>query len=395
MAENGSWGHGFSDLRVAMVPMMLLTNRPQSDVATLFKSLSPPTTYHLAQTVALALGVRLETPDIAANRFFLNSTMPFALAGFMEVRTDAARRLRVKHFARNGQLLSEEVSKLPEIAAANAVYASGASTMPNRRRCYWRRQSGVSGMSDRLAGAPAGQAPRGRTCPTRRQAGPYRPFATRPRLERGMVVARPSGGQRVGSVIADLSARSGRGTTKWIIPEGYGVLEFSQFVIMLVALARRRRGCCSIRSCRRRPFVLTVTIIGALSCLYIAGEEMSWGQHFFHWNTPEYWAEVNRQEETNLHNTYAVFEKWPRAILEVGVVDRRPAAAARRDVRSAAARQPAVAVPAGGRAGAAGDRRHVRSSSSTCSSRRRISASCCSGRARRSRSISISSSWLI
>jgi hypothetical protein len=71
---------------------------------------------------------------------------------------------------------------------------------------------------------------------------------------------------------------------------------------------------------RKRPFVLTVTIIAALSCLYAAGEEMSWGQHFFHWNTPEYWAEVNRQEETNLHNTYAIFEKWPRAILEVGIL---------------------------------------------------------------------------
>ena len=46
---------------------------------------------------------------------------------------------------------------------------------------------------------------------------------------------------------------------------------------------------------------------------------MSWGQHFFHWNTPDYWALVNRQGETNLHNTYAVFEKWPRAILEIGV----------------------------------------------------------------------------
>ena len=46
---------------------------------------------------------------------------------------------------------------------------------------------------------------------------------------------------------------------------------------------------------------------------------MSWGQHFFHWNTPEYWALVNRQGETNLHNTYAMFEKWPRAILEIGV----------------------------------------------------------------------------
>jgi glucan phosphoethanolaminetransferase (alkaline phosphatase superfamily) len=122
MAENGRWGHGFTDLRVAMVPMMLLTNRPQSDVATLFKSWSPPTTYHLAQTVALAFGVRLETPDIASNRFFLNSTMPFALAGFMEVEQTEPGVYRVKRFARNGQLVGQEVTNLPEAAAANAAY---------------------------------------------------------------------------------------------------------------------------------------------------------------------------------------------------------------------------------------------------------------------------------
>jgi glucan phosphoethanolaminetransferase (alkaline phosphatase superfamily) len=122
MAENGSWGHGFTDLRVAMVPMMLLTNRPQSEVATLYKSWSPPTTYHLAQTVARAFGVRLETPGTAANRFFLNNTMPFALAGFMEVEQLRPGEYRVKNFARNGQMLSEEITNLPEIEKANAAY---------------------------------------------------------------------------------------------------------------------------------------------------------------------------------------------------------------------------------------------------------------------------------
>lgn len=122
MAENGSWGHGFADLRVAMVPMMLLTNRPQSEVATLYKSWSPPTTYHLAQTVAQAFGVRLETPGTAANRFFLNKTMPFALAGFMEVEQLRPGEYRVKNFARNGQMLSEEITNLPEFEKANAGY---------------------------------------------------------------------------------------------------------------------------------------------------------------------------------------------------------------------------------------------------------------------------------
>jgi hypothetical protein len=122
MAENGSWGHGFTDLRVAMVPMMLLTNRPQSEVATLYKSWSPPTTYHLAQTVAQAFGVHLDTPGTAGNRFFLNNTMPFALAGFMEVEQLKPGEYRVKNFARNGQMLSEEISNLPEVEKANAGY---------------------------------------------------------------------------------------------------------------------------------------------------------------------------------------------------------------------------------------------------------------------------------
>ncbi len=105
---------------------------------------------------------------------------------------------------------------------------------------------------------------------------------------------------------------------KYVIPEGYGLLELTQFIIMLIALAIAVRLLFK-PFVRRRPFLFAVTIVSALSCLYIAGEEMSWGQHFFHWNTPEYWALVNRQGETNLHNTYAVFEKWPRAILEIGI----------------------------------------------------------------------------
>jgi hypothetical protein len=106
---------------------------------------------------------------------------------------------------------------------------------------------------------------------------------------------------------------------KWIIPEGYGILEFSQFIILLLALAIAVRLLLK-PFVRKRPFVFAVTIIAVLGCIYTAGEEMSWGQHFFHWKTPEYWAMVNRQQETNLHNAYPAFEQWPRAIVALGVV---------------------------------------------------------------------------
>ena len=41
----------------------------------------------------------------------------------MEVQQMKLGVYRVKRFARNGQLLGEEVKELPEVAGANAVYA--------------------------------------------------------------------------------------------------------------------------------------------------------------------------------------------------------------------------------------------------------------------------------
>lgn len=40
-----------------------------------------------------------------------------------------------------------------------------------------------------------------------------------------------------------------------------------------------------------------------------AGEEISWGQRIFGWDTPEAWQELNAQKETNLHNLWA-FQAW-------------------------------------------------------------------------------------
>ena len=103
---------------------------------------------------------------------------------------------------------------------------------------------------------------------------------------------------------------------RFVLPEGYGVLELSQFFIPLFGLLIAGR-LLFLPFVRVRPFVFTVTLIGALSCLYTAGEEMSWGQHFFHWRTPEYWAAINQQGETNLHNAYPILEGLPRSILEI------------------------------------------------------------------------------
>lgn len=60
--------------------------------------------------------------------------------------------------------------------------------------------------------------------------------------------------------------------------------------------------------------------VAVFGCLYVFGEEISWGQKFFGWNTPETWAQINTQAETNIHNTSQIFNRIPRTILEVGIL---------------------------------------------------------------------------
>lgn len=104
-----------------------------------------------------------------------------------------------------------------------------------------------------------------------------------------------------------------------VVPEGYGFLELSHFFVPLagfvIAVRLLRR-----RFVRERRLVLVFTALSAFACFYIAGEEHSWGQHFFQWETPEAWSKLNRQDETNLHNTLDVFDKNPRLLLELGVL---------------------------------------------------------------------------
>ena len=61
-----------------------------------------------------------------------------------------------------------------------------------------------------------------------------------------------------------------------------------------------------------------------LGCLYFGGEEASWGQQWFHWQTPETWAQVNNQGESNFHNTDGVLgsllDQLPRNLLTLGAL---------------------------------------------------------------------------
>ncbi len=71
---------------------------------------------------------------------------------------------------------------------------------------------------------------------------------------------------------------------------------------------------------KTQKWVGYAVIAAMLGSFYIAGEEISWGQHILNWSTPEYWAHVNDQGETNLHNTSDWLDQKPRLLLFIGVV---------------------------------------------------------------------------
>ncbi len=104
-----------------------------------------------------------------------------------------------------------------------------------------------------------------------------------------------------------------------LLPDGYGVLEILHFAFPLIGFL----VCMGMQASPRVkawPLLRAAIVVFAIACFYIAGEEMSWGQWIFHWNTPEYWSAINRQQETNLHNTSYYFNQLPQTLLQIAIV---------------------------------------------------------------------------
>ncbi|TLM74576.1 hypothetical protein [Pseudarthrobacter sp. NamB4] len=99
----------------------------------------------------------------------------------------------------------------------------------------------------------------------------------------------------------------------WLVDED-SLIEWLQFLCLL--------GACILlpiitfrlfRSGLARIAVLYGLV--TLGVWFLTGEEISWGQRIFGWDTPEDLEEVNRQGETTVHNIRGVQELVPVAML--------------------------------------------------------------------------------
>lgn len=100
-----------------------------------------------------------------------------------------------------------------------------------------------------------------------------------------------------------------------MLSEG-GPHETFQFIFAALAFIVALRTLFQVNT----PLLRLWIFCAAAGCFYIAGEEISWGQWVFGWVTPEFWAGVNDQHETNLHNTSAWLDQKPRLLLFIGII---------------------------------------------------------------------------
>lgn len=85
------------------------------------------------------------------------------------------------------------------------------------------------------------------------------------------------------------------------LAEEDSLLEWTQVVILASATVLATLLAARAWRDGRRPHALAYFVLAA-GCIFVAGEEVSWGQRILGLETPETLAEVNRQDELTLHN---------------------------------------------------------------------------------------------
>ncbi|HXG79253.1 MAG TPA: hypothetical protein VNJ31_07960 [Methyloceanibacter sp.] len=170
----------------------------------------------------------------------------------------------------------------------------------------------VSGVP-RLAGGRRAAFPT-RPLPDPRGKGPFRPFADPGWNEAWWWLGIPLAVAvfTIASYSVDIEWHRA-----WVTRES-GILETAQFIFMVMGLAIVAQLLFD-PFVKSRPFVFAFALFAGLVCFYIGGEEVSWGQHIFHWQSPDLVTELNDEGEFSLHNMNKAFERTPRTLLELGV----------------------------------------------------------------------------
>lgn len=154
----------------------------------------------------------------------------------------------------------------------------------------------------------------------RRLAAAGRPsghvIPSRPSLVRHVLV--PFGALLI-LILAGLLAAPIPGAYALLIASEEGLVENATALVALagtipaIEILRHRQALPS-------PWIATWAGCFVAGLTFIAGEELSWGQQWFRWDTPGWIGAVNTQNETNLHNLARWSENLPKTVLSIAVL---------------------------------------------------------------------------
>lgn len=105
---------------------------------------------------------------------------------------------------------------------------------------------------------------------------------------------------------------------RWIESE-LGLIENLTVLVLIPATIFLMQICTAHWSAGRKGLALWF-FLAAMVCVGFGGEEASWGQHWFGWESPDYFEQNNRQGETNFHNFDIQVGRTVKAILTLGII---------------------------------------------------------------------------
>ena len=94
-----------------------------------------------------------------------------------------------------------------------------------------------------------------------------------------------------------------------------GIIENGTFVLLIISIIL---SFCILKN--KNLFIFNKKIFFfifflVIGLIYFAGEEISWGQNWFRWNTSNFFTNYNDQSETNFHNISSWLDQKPKTIL--------------------------------------------------------------------------------
>jgi len=96
-----------------------------------------------------------------------------------------------------------------------------------------------------------------------------------------------------------------------------GLIETLQIILLLFSIYFITKFIYTISLKKKEKIFCCFYLFGLL---YFFLEEISYGQHFFNWNSSDFFINFNNQKETNLHNISNLFDQLPRALLSIWVI---------------------------------------------------------------------------